>query len=113
MVRIYSEKLLEMTSAEPFAVEKIIEFNLNSIPDPPNPLPKSASAMITEAASQAGLQDKLKILSDKYVPLPNPPSAHTTITTTPTAGTPPRSHPVCFPETNVHACQIRGLLLQV
>lgn len=65
MVRIYSEKLLEMTSAEPFAVEKIIEFNLNSMPDPPNPLPKSASASINEMMAQAGLQDKLKVLSDK------------------------------------------------
>ncbi len=65
MVRIYSEKLLEMTGAEPFAVEKIIEFNLNSMPDPPNPLPKSASATITETMSQAGAEDKLKVLSDK------------------------------------------------
>ncbi len=65
MVRIYSEKLLEMTSAEPFAVEKIIEFNLNSMPDPSNPLPKSVSASINEMMAQAGLQDKLKVLSDK------------------------------------------------
>jgi hypothetical protein len=62
---MYSEKLLEMAGAEPFAVEKIIEFNLSSVPDPSEPLPKSPIDQLKEALAAQGLDDKLQILMDK------------------------------------------------
>jgi hypothetical protein len=34
VVRIYAEKLKEMTGEEPFSIDKIIEFNLQAFPEP-------------------------------------------------------------------------------
>ena len=67
IVRIYAEKLLEMAGSEPFSVEKIVEFNLQAMPDTTSsePLPQSISAQITQALSGYGLDGKLKILYDK------------------------------------------------
>ena len=65
IVRIYAEKLLEMAGAEPFSVEKIVEFNSQSIPIPPEPLPLSMSAQLAQALAEAGLEGKLSVLSDK------------------------------------------------
>jgi hypothetical protein len=62
---MYSEKLLEMAGAEPFDVEKIIEFNLRSVPDPSEPLPKSPIDQLKEALAAQGLDGKLQILMDK------------------------------------------------
>jgi hypothetical protein len=65
---MYSESLLEMAGAEPFAVEKIIEFNLQNFFVPPEPLPKSPTEQIKETLVAQGLDSKLQILMDKCGP---------------------------------------------
>jgi hypothetical protein len=64
IVRIYSEKLLEMAGAEPFSVEKIVEFNVQCISEQTEPLPESAWDGLMGKMANFGVGDKLKILSD-------------------------------------------------
>jgi hypothetical protein len=66
IVGMYSEKLAEMAGAEPFSVDKIIEFNLRSLPD--EQLPQSPAEQLKEALAAQGLDGKLQILTDKCGP---------------------------------------------
>ena len=68
VVSVYCEKLAEMAGAEPFSVDKIIEFNLRSIPDMPEPLPKSPFEQLKENLAAQGLEGKLQILTDQCDP---------------------------------------------
>jgi hypothetical protein len=64
-VQIYAENLLEMAGAEPFSVEKIVEFKLQHFPEQAEPLPKSAWDSMKGNLVNIGVgEEELKILSD-------------------------------------------------
>ena len=63
-MRIYAEKLLGMAGAEPFSVEKIVEFKLQCFPEQAEPLPESAWDRLKGQLVNMGVGEELKILSD-------------------------------------------------
>ena len=68
MVRIYAEKLKEITGEEPFSIDKIIEFNLQLIPEP-DPDSSDPLESVKQQLSQflGPFEDKVAIIRGQYM----------------------------------------------
>ncbi len=67
MVRIYAEKLKNITGEEPYSIDKIIEFNLQSIPEP-DPDSSDPLESVKQQLSQflGPFEDKVAIIKRQY-----------------------------------------------
>ncbi len=67
VVRIYAEKLKEMAGEEPFSIDKIIEFNLQAIPEP-DPDSSDPLESVKQQLSQflGPFEDKVATIKSQY-----------------------------------------------
>ena len=64
---MYGEKLREMAGDEPFSVEKLIEFSLQSIPEPPADAPDPLDGAKAQASQFLGpVDEKLAAARRQY-----------------------------------------------
>jgi hypothetical protein len=67
VVQIYAEKLKEITGEEPYSIDKIIEFNLQLIPEP-DPDSSDPLESVKQQLSQflGPFEDKVAIIKSQY-----------------------------------------------
>jgi hypothetical protein len=67
VVRIYAEKLKEITGEEPYFIDKMIEFNLQIVPDPdPDSIDPLESIKQQLSRFLGPIEDKIAIIRSQY-----------------------------------------------